>query len=281
MSLSQGEQIPVIISGILGRMGQSIVKALTDESAKNKFKLVGALERADLPFIGKSLQEIFPDIDCTAPLNSDVRKIDVPSAVLIEFSSAPDAVVEHCQRAEEMGWGVVIGTTGLDNDARSRLRQLANKIPILYSPNMSLGVNILFNIADKVASILSKTYDVEIIEIHHRMKKDAPSGTAQLLAEIIARRVEDLTGEKPPIIYGRQPHTSSERRIGREIVVHSLRVSDVVGEHTVMFAGAGERLELTHRVTSRDTFVQGTLRAAEFIFHQKPGLYDMAKVLGV
>ncbi|MCD6384863.1 4-hydroxy-tetrahydrodipicolinate reductase [Candidatus Sumerlaeota bacterium] len=280
MTARQSKPIPVIISGILGRMGKTIVNSLTAESSKNKFTLVGGLERPDSPFIGKPLGEIFPNLNCKERLNFDINRINVPSAVLIEFCSSTNAVIEHCQRAAELGWGVVIGTTGLDKDAHTLLHRLAKKIPILYSPNMSMGVTILFKIADQVARILGDTYDVEIIETHHRMKKDTPSGTAQLLAEIIARRVERLTGEKAPIIYGHQPRTRTERRTGREIVIHSLRISDVVGEHTVVFAGPGERLEFTHRSSSREAFAQGTLEAVEFIYRQKPGLYDMAKVLG-
>jgi 4-hydroxy-tetrahydrodipicolinate reductase len=220
-------------------------------------------------------------VKCDATLKSELDDTVPPNAVFIEFSPSPNAAVEHCKAAAEKGLGVVIGTTGFEEHQLDQVRECATSIPIVYSPNMSVGVNVLFKLAEEVSAILADRYDIEIIDIHHKMKRDAPSGTAAKLADIIAKQVEEKTGQDAPIIYGRQPGTPSEKREGNEVVIHSLRTGEVVGEHTLVFAGPGERLEITHRAASRETFAQGTLQAVEFIQGKIPALYTMTDVLGI
>ncbi len=279
--MSTNRPIPIVISGILGRMGQTIARCTTAEEWQGDFSIVGALEHRDVEQIGKPLNEIVSFADSTAPLAAEVADIDLDSAVFIEFCSSPDAVIEHCRAAADKGWRVVIGTTGLTDKHQSELRTLAENIPILWSPNMSMGVNLLFKLAKQVSRALGDSYDIEVVELHHKMKKDSPSGTARKLADLISGEVSGKVGESAPIICGRQPGSATEQRQGREIAVHSVRAGDIVGEHTVILAGACERLELTHRAGSRDAFGHGTLKAVQYIVEQDPGLYVMADVLGL
>jgi 4-hydroxy-tetrahydrodipicolinate reductase len=172
---------------------------------------------------------------------------------------------------------MVIGTTGHSNDDRARITELGSRIPIVLSSNFSTGVNTLFWLTRKAAEILGPAFDLEIVEMHHRQKRDAPSGTARSLAEILAQvRRQQLD---QVLLHGRQGIVGE--RTDAEIGMHSLRGGDVVGDHTVIFAGAGERVELTHKASSRETFANGALRAAVWVAVQKPGLYDMQDVLGL
>ncbi|MCX7765402.1 MAG: 4-hydroxy-tetrahydrodipicolinate reductase [Candidatus Sumerlaeia bacterium] len=273
--------IPIIVSGILGKMGRTVVGCLSEVSQRQRFELVGGLERPEEPLIGKPLAEIFPQLGVTGILRAEIEQFNVNSAVLIEFCSSPVSAVEHCRQAGQRGWQVVVATTGFNQQQIMEIEQFARQTAIVLSPNLSIGVNILFKLTEQVARLLGDRYDVEIVDIHHRLKRDAPSGTARMLAEILSREIREVTGSGGEIVFGRQPGTPAEKRIGKEIVVHSLRVGDVVGEHTIVFAGSGERLELTHRASSRETFARGALRAAEFIWQKNTGLYTMADVLGL
>jgi 4-hydroxy-tetrahydrodipicolinate reductase len=196
--------------------------------------------------------------------------------VLVEFT-APEPTLEHLRLAAAAGAGAVIGTTGLSASQVEEMRGLAARTAVLFSPNMSVGVNLAFRVLALMARALGDDYDVEITEIHHRMKKDAPSGTAARMAEVIAealgRRIDEVG------VYGR--HGLVGERGPKEIGVHALRGGDVVGEHTVVFSTLGERLELTHRAHSRDTFAHGALRAVRFVASAEPGLYSMHDVLGL
>src|SRR3989338_10147384 len=176
---------------------------------------------------------------------------------MIEFT-APEVTVEHVQLAQRLRKPMVIGTTGLSDAQRGVLASASKAIPIVFSPNMSLGVNVLFELAQLAAKRLGPSYDVEVVESHHRHKKDLPSGTAKRLAQALAA-ARGVSPEKIP--------------------VHAVRAGDIVGDHTVILAGPSERLELTHRAHHRDVFAQGALRAAQFVVTQKPGLYDMSHVL--
>ena len=204
------------------------------------------------------------------------RPLLAAGRVLVEFT-APEPTLEHCGWPRPGARGAVVGTTGLQPAQVEEVRRLAGRVPILLSPNMSVGVNLAFRVLALMATALGDDYDVEITEIHHRMKKDAPSGTAAKMAEVIAealgRRIEDAG------VYGR--HGLVGERTAKEIGVHALRGGDVVGEHTVVFSTVGERLELTHRAHSRDTFAHGALRAARFVATARPGLYSMHDVLGL
>ena len=178
--------------------------------------------------------------------------------VLIEFT-APEVTVEHVQLAQELRKPMGIGTTGLSESQRSVLQTASKTIPIVFSPNMSLAVNVLFELAQLAAQRLGLGYDVEVVENHHRHKKDAPSGTAKRLMEVIA---------------------AARKQSPDTVPVHAIRAGDIVGDHTVILAGPAERLELTHRAQSREVFARGALKAAQFVVTQKPGLYDMSHVLG-
>jgi 4-hydroxy-tetrahydrodipicolinate reductase len=196
--------------------------------------------------------------------------------VLIEFT-APAATLAHAAAAAERDLPMVIGTTGLSRAERETVQGHARRIPIVMAPNMSVGVNVLFNVVAEVARVLGEDYDIEVVEAHHRLKKDAPSGTAVRLGEILAgvrgRRLDEVG------VYTRQGFTGCRRP--EEIGMQTVRAGDIVGDHLVLFGGLGERLELVHRAHSRDTFARGALRAAQWVAEQAPGLYDMQDVLGL
>ena len=240
----------VIITGAKGRMGQALVAC-----AKNfrDLNVVAAIDRGD-----------------------DLSAVIAKSDVVIDFSlhSATPGIVELCAKNKK---AVVIGTTGCSEAEQSAIRKLQAKIPMVWASNFSTGVNTLFWLTRKAAEILGNDFDLEIVEMHHRLKKDAPSGTAKSLAEILAEvRRQQL---EKVVRHGRAGIVGE--RTQSEIGVHSIRGGDVVGDHTVIFANKGERVELTHKASSRDTFANGALRAAQWIVKQKPGLYDMQDVLGL
>jgi 4-hydroxy-tetrahydrodipicolinate reductase len=193
--------------------------------------------------------------------------------VVVDFTN-PAGAAHHIGVCAQHGVPAVIGVTALHQDQMETIRKAAGRIAVVYAPNMSVGVNLLFRLVAETAGILDEGYDVEIVEMHHRMKKDAPSGTASKIAEIV-RNVRHAGRE----VHGRQGLVGE--RNPQEIGLHALRGGDVVGEHTVIFAANGERLELTHKASSRRTFAAGVIRAIRFVTGQKPGLYDMKDVLGI
>jgi len=266
------EQIKLCVAGACGRMGQRLIALAT---ADEGFTVTGALERADHPSVG---QDIGASAGAKSPIivTGDQTACIANCDVLLDFT-VPEATLEHLEIAVEAEKAMVIGTTGFTDEQRKRLNDLATQIPAVVASNMSLGVNLLFALADDAARILGSDFDVEIIEAHHRFKKDAPSGTARRLAEILAERRGLSVGED--LRHGRQGIVGE--RPPDEIGVHAVRGGDIVGDHTVVFAGLGERIELTHRAHSRDTFARGALRAARFIVKQKPGIYTMQQVLGL
>jgi 4-hydroxy-tetrahydrodipicolinate reductase len=196
--------------------------------------------------------------------------------ILIEFS-VPAATLAHLSLVARLGGAAVIGTTGLSADDRREVERLAQQVPIVLSPNMSVAVNVAFRILGDMARMLGQDYDVEITEIHQRFKKDAPSGTALRMAEVVAQALGRDLGKTA--VYGRQGVPGE--RTPTEIGIMSLRSGDVVGEHTVSFGALGERLELTHRAHNRDNYARGALRAARFVAGARPGLYSMQDVLGL
>jgi len=210
------------------------------------------------------------------PISADPDGTFGKDRILIEFS-VPDASLAHLRLCARQGGRAVIGTTGFSAGQRDEVERLAKQTAILLSPNMSLAVNVAFHVLAEIARLLGDDYDVEITETHHRFKKDAPSGTALRMAEIVAQALgRDLT---KTAVYGR--HGLPGERPRKEIGILSLRSGDVVGDHTVSFGALGERLELTHRAHSRDTYARGALRAARFIAGASPGLYSMQDVLGL
>jgi 4-hydroxy-tetrahydrodipicolinate reductase len=212
------------------------------------------------------------------PLGSDASEILKNCDVLVEFANSPTAALEHTRGAAKLGKKVVIGTTGFEPRQIEELKELAKKTAVLLSPNMSLGVNLLFKLVELATRVLKeKEFDIEIGEIHHRYKKDAPSGTAMRLAEIIASELGKPLEEIA--VYGRKGHYERKRD---DLGIMTFRGGDVVGEHTVYFFGFGERLELTHRATSRDIFAKGAVEAAKWIADKEGGrLYNMFDVLGL
>jgi len=195
---------------------------------------------------------------------------------VIDFSQA-EATEAICAACVEARKPLIIGTTGQASAQRDAMTKAAERIPIVLAANFSVGVNTLFWLTRKAAALLGEDFDLEIVEMHHRLKKDAPSGTAKRLAEILGE-VRGLAG-KNDVVHGRVGQTGE--RPAKQIGLHAIRAGDVIGEHTVIFAGAGERLELTHKASSRDTFALGALRAARWLIEQPPGLYSMENVLGL
>lgn len=263
----------VAVSGAAGRMGKRIL-ALAHEHPE--IEVVGAVEAPSHPAIGNDAGEVAGIGSLGIPITSSVLETLEKCDVMIEFS-VPEVSVEHVEAAAGQRKAIVIGTTGFTDEQKNRLRHVGGRTRCLVAPNMSMGVNLLFKLAERVAVALGSDYDVEIVEAHHRMKKDAPSGTANKLAEIIAsalkRDIRDVG------VYGRKGIVGE--RTTDEIGVMALRAGDIVGEHTVMFVTNGERIELTHRAHSRDSFAKGAVLAALWLVGQPNGLYDMQDVLGL
>jgi 4-hydroxy-tetrahydrodipicolinate reductase len=265
--------IRIVIIGAAGRMGRRLV-ANTLES--NDLELVGAVEAAGNPTIGTDAGILAGCRECGIKITSELKPLLANADAVINFSTG--SVVADSQCAVDSGVSVVIGTTALPESDKMKLQELTAKGgKIVLAPNMSIGVNLLFHIAGKVTQVLGDEYDIEIVEMHHNQKKDAPSGTAVRLGEIIAAAKDSNYSDV--VVHGRDGITGARTR--KEIGMHAVRGGDVVGDHTVIFATGGERVELTHKASSRDTFAKGALRAARFLYSAKAGLYDMQDVLGL
>ena len=265
------KKIRIAVAGACGRMGKRI---LTLAAADPELEITGALEHKDTPGLGTDVGTFIGQAKRGVKVTADLKEALSPAQVLIDFTH-PDAAAEHIQGALQFKVGLVLGTTGLSEKTLASLKVASQQIAILQSPNMSTGVNFLFELISKAAQMLDERYDIEISEIHHRMKKDAPSGTALELARLIA----EAKGWDPKkaFFFGRQGETG-ERKKGT-LGIHALRGGDVVGEHTISFFGNGEIIEIVHRATSRDAFAGGALQAAKFIAAQKKGLYNMRHIL--
>jgi 4-hydroxy-tetrahydrodipicolinate reductase len=263
----------VVVAGAAGRMGSRIVACLRDDP---DLRLVAALTRANHPALDRDAGEVAGIGRLGVPVSADAKTAITGDRILIEFS-VPEASLEHLRLVAAAGGRAVMGTTGFTSEQRAEIAQLAARGAILLAPNMSVGVNVAYKALALMAKALGSEYDVEITEIHHRFKKDAPSGTALRMAEVLAEALGRDLGKVA--VYGRQGLTGERTR--DEIGLLSLRSGDVVGEHTVTFGTLGERLELTHRAHSRDTFARGALRAARFLAGRPPGLYSMQDVLGL
>ena len=269
----RADGLPVAIIGAAGRMGRTLVRMV---HAEDGMRVAAAVEREDDPHVGADagtlagLGEIGVDVE-----GSLDRALDV-SDVCIDFT-LPGPTVEHARTCRSHRRPMVIGTTGLSPEQRAMLAEAAADIAIMHAPNMSVGVNLCFKLLDIASRALGDSVDIEIIEAHHRNKVDAPSGTAVRMGEIIAgalgRELADCA------IYGREGHTGIRDRT--TIGFETIRAGDIVGEHTVMFGGEGERIELTHRAASRANFAAGAVRAARWVAKRPPGLYDMQDVLGL
>jgi 4-hydroxy-tetrahydrodipicolinate reductase len=263
----------LVVAGAAGRMGSRVV-ALARETPE--VRVVAALEARGHAALGRDAGEAAGTGTLGVALEADAAAVLTRDRVLVEFS-IPEATLEHLRLVADAGARAVVGTTGFSPAQREEIAALGRRAPIMMAPNMSVAVTLAFRLLPLMARALGDDYDVEITEIHHRFKKDAPSGTALRMAEVVAEALGRDLGKVG--VYGR--HGLPGERTREEIAVMSLRSGDVVGEHTVAFGGLGERLELTHRAHTRDTFARGALRAARWIRQQAPGLYDMADVLGL
>ncbi len=263
----------MVVAGAAGRMGSRLVALLQPES---ELRLVAALEAPGHAALGRDAGESAGVGRLGIPIGADVDAALGRDRILIEFS-VPDASLAHVREVARHGGRAVIGTTGFTAAQREELARIGTSIPLLVSPNMSVGVNVAFKVLADMARMLGDEYDVEIVETHHRFKKDAPSGTALRMAEVVATALgRDLA---KTAVYDR--HDKLAERARKEIGMAALRSGDVVGEHTVVFGSLGERIELTHRAHSRDNFARGALRGARFIATARPGLYSMQDVLGL
>lgn len=260
--------INIGINGACGRMGLRIAELVAEDES---LKLVTALEVEGHPHIGKDLSSILSQCHNGVIVS---HELNGSPDVLIDFTS-PDSTLARLKVCSDNGIAMVIGTTGMNSEQMEQVNKASQTIPCLISPNMSIGVNLLFNLVEIVSKILGEESDIEIIESHHRFKKDAPSGTALKIAEKICsatnRRMDEV------VVYGRKGITGERPR--NQICIHSIRSGDIVGEHTVTFCNGGERLELVHKAQTRDAFAIGAIRAAKFLFGKPPGLYKMEDVL--
>ena len=264
--------IKIAVNGALGRMGSRILNLAYKSQ---DFKIAAAFEYEKNEFIGKDLGAA---LGLSEVLRVKLSKLS-PAAlkgcdVLIDFSS-PEAASESIKAALKAKTALVIGTTGLGPQIEAEIKEASKKIAILYSPNMSIGANFLFELARIASAKLKAGYDIEIVEAHHRLKKDAPSGTAKKIAEIIAK--EKGWDLKKVAKFGRQGFTGERSK--DELGIHVIRAGDIVGDHTVLFSGPGETIELSHRAQSRDAFARGALVAALFVSDKKVGFYAMSDVL--
>lgn len=265
--------VEVIVAGVAGKMGSRITALIKDYP---DLKLVGAFEKKGHEVVGKDAGEIIGAGHMNIPIEDDLNKVIDRGNVVISFTT-PEASLDHLNITLKNKKAIVIGTTGFTNEGVQTIREASKSIPIVFAPNMSVGVNLLFKVLKDVARVLGDEFDVEIIEAHHRLKKDAPSGTALKMAQVIAEALDRNLDEVG--VYARKGIIGE--RTKKEIGIQTIRAGDIVGEHTVLFGGLGERIEITHKVSSRDTFARGALKAALWISTKPAGLYDMMDVLGL
>jgi len=253
-------------------MGRALLEAVFQTP---DFRLHAALERPDSPFLGKDAGELLGS-PCGIRISERVADALAGADVLIDFTR-PEGTIAHLDVCRRLGVKAVIGTTGLSDQQKARIADAAREISIVFAPNMSVGVTLVLKLLETAARVLAEGYDIEIIEAHHRHKVDAPSGTALRMGEVIAQTLgRDLA---QCAVYGREGVTGERK--ASSIGFATVRGGDIVGDHTALFAGIGERVEITHRAASRTTFAMGALRAARFVADRQRGLYDMRDVLGL
>lgn len=264
------KNLKVVIAGCSGRMGRALLTAVQESQDCDLF---AALERTGSQYIGHDAG-VLSGTPCGTAINDDLELALQGADVLIDFTR-PEATLAHLEVCRRFGVNMIVGTTGFSATEKIQLEAGAADIGIVFAPNMSVGVNVLFKLLETAARALSEGYDIEIIETHHRYKVDAPSGTALRMGEVIADTLgRDL---KQCAVYGREGVTGE--RDPNTIGFATIRAGDVVGDHTALFAGIGERIEITHKSSSRSTYAQGALRAARFLATQGNGLFDMQDVL--
>lgn len=267
------------VAGAVGRMGSAILRLASQN--KNVFVPTLALETPRHAGIGRNVAEVSAGLTELRNLSSMIVKTAEHTSwngldVLIDFT-APAATVHHAKLCAKNGVAMVIGTTGFTKAEVAQVRAASTKVPIVMASNMSVGANLLFALAAQAARVLSDDYDIEIVEAHHRHKKDAPSGTAKTLAESIASAKSwDLD---TCAVYGREGMTGERPK--KQIGIHAVRAGEIIGEHTAYYSGPGETIELKHHASSRDAFARGALVAAQFVVKKKKGIYSMQDVLGM
>ena len=263
----------IIVCGVGGRMGGAVVRAIAQSA---DYRLVAAIDKPGSARLGKDAGEISAAGNLAVPVTDQLGLALKPNSVIIDFTN-PEASLGFLRAAAKKSTPMMIATTGFTARQQSEIKRLSRRTPTLLSANTSLGVNVLVSLLGKAAKMLGDDYDVEIVEAHHRFKKDAPSGTALTLGrsvtEALGRKLDDVA------VNGRKGIVGARGK--KEIALLSIRAGDIVGEHTVIFGGIGERLEFIHRAHSRDTFAHGALRAARWLVKRKPGLYGMQDVLGL
>lgn len=265
--------IRVTVAGIAGKMGNILAKLVVNTT---DLELVGATEASGHAMIGENVSDLIGRRGLGVRVTDKIGDALLEADVLLDFT-APKSTLAALEICAKNRIAAVVGTTGFDAAQEATIRKYAETIPMVYAPNMSLGVNLLARLVAQATKALGPEYDIEMVEVHHRQKADSPSGTALLFARTVAdaRGIDIEKG----LVWGRRGKTGI--RPADQIGVMSLRAGDIVGEHTIMFAGPGERIELIHRAHSRETFAQGALRAIRWIVGKNPGLYSMMDVLGL
>lgn len=261
------------VTGAAGRMGKAIIEAARQAEG---IELGAAIERPGSSVIGADAGELAGVGTLGVPVRDDLAKAIADFDVLIDFTR-PEVTIANLAICRQAGRRMVIGTTGLSDEQCGAIREASDDIALVFAPNMSVGVNLCLKLLDMAARVLGDEVDIEIIEAHHRHKVDAPSGTALRMGEVVAAALgRDL---KECAVYGREGHTGERDR--KTIGFETIRAGDIVGDHTVLFAGLGERVEITHKASSRMTFASGAVRAAGWIAAHERGLFDMQDVLGL
>jgi 4-hydroxy-tetrahydrodipicolinate reductase len=272
MSTPPSLPLHIAVAGASGRMGRMLIETVSQATDAT---LVGALDLASTPAVGRDAGEFLGRVT-GVKIQSSLAEGLAKARYLIDFTQ-PAGTLQHLAFCREHGINMVIGTTGFDEAGKSAIRAAGKDIGIVFAPNMGVGVNVTMKLVEIASRFLNEGYDIEVLEMHHRHKVDAPSGTALGLGEAVARGLE--VGLAGKAVYTRHGHTGARKE--GDIGFATLRGGDVVGDHTVFFAGTGERLEITHRATSRNGYAVGSLRACRFLAGRGPGCYDMQDVLGL
>ncbi|MAJ91794.1 MAG: 4-hydroxy-tetrahydrodipicolinate reductase [Legionellales bacterium] len=261
------------VCGAAGRMGKVILEVCKETEG---VEITAAIEHPDSPYVGLDAGAVAGINNLNVKITDSIKNIANEVDVMIDFTLAT-SIVKNIKECESSNCRMVIGTTGLNDEAQKNIQSAAKNIAIVFAPNMSVGVNLCFKLLETAASVIGKEADTEIVEAHHRDKKDAPSGTAIRMGEIVAEKTErDL---KDCAIYGREGISSTRDK--NTIGFETIRAGDIIGDHTVIFATAGERVEISHKATSRKNFASGAVRAALWLSEKETGLFDMQDVLNL
>ena len=266
------EKLRIAVAGVSGRMGRTLIETIAQA---DDMVLAAALDQPGSAYLGRDAGDLV-GAPCGVIVTADVDAALAGADCLIDFTR-PEGTLVHLEACRRRGVHLVIGTTGFATAGKLAIQEAARDIPIVFAPNMAVGVNLVFRLIDVAARALASGYDVEIIEAHHRHKVDAPSGTALRMGEVVAEALGRDLAECAS--YGRQGHTGP--RDASTIGFSTVRGGDIVGDHTVLFAGTGERIEITHKAASRTPYATGALRAARFMRGRARGLFDMQDVLGL